>query len=62
MDKANSIIEGGNNQNPRLFSRGNDISGIPIITGNIQLPNPLSRIGITIKKIMAIAWAVIMVL
>jgi hypothetical protein len=41
-----------------LLSRGNAISGAPIIKGTSQLPNPPIIIGITIKKIMMKAWAV----
>jgi len=44
--------DGGNNQNLRLFIRGNAISGAPIISGTNQFPNPPIRIGITKKKIM----------
>ncbi|KAL1238471.1 Uncharacterized protein TSPI_01366 [Trichinella spiralis] len=36
---------GGNNQNPRLFSRGKDMSAAPAIIGISQFPNPLSSIG-----------------
>ena len=42
----------GNNQNERLFIRGNAISGAPIIIGTNQLPNPPITAGMTIKKIM----------
>ncbi|KRZ82474.1 hypothetical protein T08_2111 [Trichinella sp. T8] len=54
MDELNSIKAGGSSQNPRLFSRGKDMSVAPTITGISQFPNPLSSIGITIKKIMKI--------
>ncbi|KRY46709.1 hypothetical protein T03_10441 [Trichinella britovi] len=54
IDELSSIKAGGNNQNPRLFSRGKDISVAPTIIGISQFPNPLSSIGITIKKIMKI--------
>ncbi|KRX56665.1 hypothetical protein T09_658 [Trichinella sp. T9] len=49
---SGGIKAGGSNQNPRLFSRGKDISVAPTIIGISQFPNPLSSIGITIKKIM----------
>jgi len=49
---------GGNNQKERLFSRGKDISGAPIMRGVNQLPKPPIRVGITKKKIMIKAWAV----
>ena len=40
----------GNSQKLILFSRGNAISGAPIITGTKIFPNPPIRAGITIKK------------
>ena len=49
---------GGNNQKERLFSRGKDISGAPIMRGVNQLPKPPIRVGITKKKIMIKACAV----
>ena len=54
----NMIRAGNNNQNLILFIRGNAISAAPNIKGISQLPNPLIKIGITIKKIMIKAWAV----
>jgi hypothetical protein len=42
----------GNNQNDRLLSRGNAISGAPSKIGTIQLPKPPINTGITMKKIM----------
>jgi hypothetical protein len=56
------VREGGSNQNDRLFMRGKDISGAPLIKGKNQLPKPPIKIGITIKKIIKNAWAVIMAL
>jgi len=41
-----------------LFNRGKAISGAPIIIGTNQLPNPPIKIGMTMKKIMIKAWAV----
>ena len=41
-----------------LFSRGNAISGEPIIKGTSQLPKQPIKIGITMKKIIIKAWAV----
>jgi hypothetical protein len=41
-----------------LFSLGNAISLAPIRRGINQLPNPLIKIGINIKKIIMKAWAV----
>ena len=42
-----------------LFKRGNAISGAPRKIGNIQLPNPPIIAGITKKKIIKKACAVI---
>ncbi|KRZ01519.1 hypothetical protein T11_8926 [Trichinella zimbabwensis] len=44
--------------NGGLFNRGKDMSAAPAIMGINQFPNPLNSIGITMKKIMASAWAV----
>ena len=41
-----------------LFIRGKAISGAPIINGTNQLPNPPISVGITMKKIISIAWPV----
>jgi hypothetical protein len=41
-----------------LLSRGNDISGHPIIKGISQFPKPPMTIGIVIKKIIMKAWIV----
>lgn len=51
------IIAGGNNQNLKLFRRGNLISCLPNIRGNNQLPKPPMETGITKKKIIKMAWA-----
>jgi len=59
LDNANKDNAGGNNQNEILFILGNAISGAPIIIGTNQLPNPPITIGITIKKIITKACAVI---
>ena len=58
----NNNKEGGNNQKLKLFNLGKAISGAPIIMGTNQLPNPPIMIGITIKKIIIKAWAVMTVL
>jgi hypothetical protein len=42
-----------------LFKRGNAISGAPIITGTNKLPKPPIKTGITKKKIIKKACAVI---
>jgi hypothetical protein len=46
------VSEGGNIQNLILFNRGKAISGAPSIKGISQFPNPPTKIGITIKKII----------
>lgn len=52
----------GNSKNDRLFRRGNAMSVAPHINGKNQLPNPLMRIGITVKKIITTACEVTTVL
>ena len=39
-------------QNEMLFRRGKAISGAPIISGTIQLPNPPMVAGMTMKNTM----------
>ena len=51
--------EAGSSQNEMLFMRGNAMSGAPIISGTIQLPNPPIIAGITMKKIMMRPCAVV---
>jgi hypothetical protein len=58
----NKIKLGINNQKLILFNLGNAISGPPTIKGNRKLPNPPIIAGITIKNIIKIACAVIMLL
>ena len=43
---------GTSSQKLMLFSRGNAMSGAPIISGMNQLPKPPISAGITVKKIM----------
>jgi hypothetical protein len=45
-----------------LFIHGNATSGAPSINGTSQFPKPPIMIGITMKKFMTKAWAVIMTL
>ena len=52
LPSSNRIREGGSNQNLILFIRGKAMSGLPIIRGTSQFPNPPIKMGITIKKIM----------
>lgn len=54
--------DGGRSQKLRLFNRGNARSGTFSIIGISQLPNPPMKAGITRKKIIRNAWAVIIVL
>lgn len=61
-EKSKRISDGGSNQKLMLFIRGNAISGAPIKIGTNQLPNPPIRIGITMKKIIRKACAVIITL
>lgn len=49
---------GGRSQKLMLFIRGKAMSGVPIIRGISQFPNPPIIMGITMKKIMINAWAV----
>ena len=49
---SSSANEAGSSQKETLFMRGNAMSGAPIISGTIQLPNPPIIAGITMKKIM----------
>jgi len=53
---------GINNQKLMLFNLGNAISGPPTNNGNKKLPKPPIKAGITMKKIIIIAWAVIILL
>jgi hypothetical protein len=41
-----------------LFILGKAISAAPIINGTIQFPKPPINVGITMKKIIKIAWPV----
>jgi len=61
-EKINNVKDGGNNQKLTLFNLGNAISGAPISNGTNQFPNPPIITGITMKKIMMNACAVIIVL
>jgi len=58
----NNIKLGGSSQKLMLFSLGNAMSGPPTNSGSKKLPNPPIIAGITIKKIIKIACAVIMLL
>jgi len=62
LAKINNIKLGGSNQKLILFNLGNAISGPPTSKGNKKLPNPPIIAGITMKKIIIIACAVIILL
>lgn len=55
----NKINDGGNNQKLILFLRGKALSGAPINIGTKIFPKPPIRIGLTLKKILKNACAVI---
>ena len=61
-DPRRNMSATGKSQKLKLFSRGKAISGALSIKGTNQLPNPPINTGITIKKIIRKAWAVITVL
>ena len=52
---------GTSSQKLILFSRGNAMSGAPIISGMNQLPKPPISAGMTVKKIMIRPCAVMIV-
>jgi hypothetical protein len=49
---SSSAKEAGSSQNEMLFMRGKAMSGAPIMSGTIQLPNPPIIAGITMKNTM----------
>jgi hypothetical protein len=58
LEVSNKNKAGGSSQKLKLFNRGKAISGAPIKIGINQLPKPPIMMGITIKKIIIIPWAV----
>lgn len=58
-EKTSSSSDGTKSQKLILFKRGKAMSGAPKKIGNIQFPNPPIIAGITKKKIIKNAWAVI---
>ena len=58
-DVSRSIRDGGSSQKLMLFLRGKALSGAPIRIGTRKFPNPPIRIGLTLKKILRKACAVI---
>ena len=59
VEERSKNNDGGNNQKEILFILGKAISGAPIINGTKKFPNPPIKTGITIKKIISMAWPVI---
>ena len=52
VEPASSAKDGTSSQKLMLFMRGKAMSGAPIISGTIQLPNPPIIAGMMVKKIM----------
>ena len=59
IEMTSSVNEAGSSQNEMLFMRGNAMSGAPIMIGTIQLAKPPISAGMTMKKIMISACAVV---
>ena len=59
VEPTSRIAEGISSQKLTLFMRGKAMSGAPIISGTIQLPNPPINAGMTRKNTMIRPWAVI---
>lgn len=57
-ERTSRVREGGRSQSLKLFRRGKAMSGAASIKGISQFPNPPTKMGITIKKIIKNAWAV----
>ena len=51
-ERISSEKEAGSSQKEMLFMRGKAMSGAPIISGTIQLPNPPMVDGMTMKNTM----------
>ena len=51
-ERMSSEKEAGSSQKEMLFMRGKAMSGAPIISGTIQLPNPPMVDGMTMKNTM----------
>ena len=62
LANINNIKLGGSNQKLMLFNLGNAMSGPPTSNGSKKFPNPPIIAGITMKKIINIACAVIILL
>ena len=52
IEMMSSANDAGSSQNEMLFILGNAMSGAPIMSGTIQLPNPPIIAGMSAKKIM----------
>lgn len=57
VEARKSRKDGGSSQKLMLFMQGNAVSGVLIISGTSQLPNPPIIIGVTMKKIIMKVWA-----
>ncbi len=55
---TSSVKAAATSQKEMLFRRGKAMSGAPIISGTIQLPNPPMVAGMTVKNTMIRPWAV----
>jgi hypothetical protein len=62
LANTNNIKLGGSNQKLMLFNLGKAMSGPPTSNGSKKLPNPPIIAGITMKKIINMACAVIILL
>ena len=62
VEPSSSAKAATENQKLTLFIRGKAISGEPIISGTIQLPNPPIIAGMITKNTMISPWAVTMTL
>ena len=62
VEPSSSAKDGTKSQKLTLFIRGKAISGEPIISGTIQLPNPPIIAGMITKNTMISPWAVTMTL
>ncbi len=59
IELSSRMNAGGSSQNEMLFMRGNAMSGAPIMIGTIQLAKPPISAGMTMKKIITSACAVV---
>ena len=57
-DVSNRMNEAASSQKLMLFMRGNAMSGVPIMRGTNQFPNPPISAGMTTKNTISKPWAV----